>query len=165
MAGARIGEHCNICDHAFVETGATLGNRVTVKNGVMIWSGVTIEDDVFVGPGVVLTNDLTPRARFKKARDRLLTTTLRKGATIGAGATLLSGIEIGENAFVGAGSVVTRSVPPHVLVAGNPARAIGWACECGMRLGVALECSCGRKYRRDPRTRGLITEPGQGNSP
>lgn len=139
MSGVRIGERCNICDHVFVETGATLGNNVTVKNGVAIWDGVTIEDNVFLGPNCVFTNDMNPRAYIKKKSNALLKTLVRSNATIGANATLLCGIEIGSYAFVGAGAVVVRSVPDFALVIGNPGRHAGWMCVCGKRLPFAAE--------------------------
>jgi acetyltransferase-like isoleucine patch superfamily enzyme len=145
MKGAIIGAECNICDHAFVEAGARVGDHVTVKNNVLIWDGVSIEDSVFLGPNVVFTNDLFPRVSFRK---EFVPTLVRRGATIGANATIVCGTTIGEHAFIAAGAVVTRDVPPHALVAGNPARQIGWACECGMRLPDTLRCSCGRTYTR-----------------
>lgn len=148
MEGARIGADCNICDNAFIEGGAVIGRGVTVKNNVLIWDGVTIEDEVFLGPNVVFTNDLTPRASIKKGREDFLSTVVERGATIGANATIVCGVTIGTMAFVGAGSVVTRDVGSHVLVFGNPARMVGWACACGLRLPESLACSCGRRYRR-----------------
>jgi len=146
MAGATIGADCNICDHVFVETGARIGDRVTVKNGVLIWDGVTIEDDVFLGPNVVFTNDLVPRAAIKKSREDLLPTRVSRGATIGANATVVCGLSIGSHAFVGAGSVVSKGVPAHGLVLGNPARQVGWVCECGRRLSDDLRCPAGGRY-------------------
>lgn len=156
MEGARIGADCNICDHVFVEAGAVIGSGVTVKNSVLVWDGVRIEDDVFLGPNVVFTNDLTPRAWMKKDRAQFTPTTVRCGATVGANATIVCGITIGAMAFVAAGSVVSRDVPPYSLVMGNPARARGWVCACGLRLGADLRCgSCGRSYLRDPQSGGL----------
>ncbi len=146
LAGARIGSDCNIGDHAFVEIGAQLGNNVTVKNGVLVWDGVTVEDDVFLGPAMVFTNDYAPRAFIKKGKDQLLSTTVRRGATIGANATIVCGVMIGEFAFVAAGAVVTRDVPPHALMAGNPATQKGWVCECGLRLTHEMVCACGKAY-------------------
>jgi acetyltransferase-like isoleucine patch superfamily enzyme len=147
LSGAVIGTDCNICDHVFVEGGARIGDRVTVKNAVLVWDGVTVDDDVFLGPNMVFTNDLMPRASVKKAGDALLATHVRRGATIGANATIVCGTTIGEQAFVGAGAVVTRDVGAHALVVGNPARRIGWMCECGTRLGDELRCeACGRVY-------------------
>jgi UDP-2-acetamido-3-amino-2,3-dideoxy-glucuronate N-acetyltransferase len=147
MEGATIGADCNICDHAFVESGAVIGRGVTVKNNVLIWDRVTIEDEVFLGPNVVFTNDLVPRAVSKKQRDELSPTLVRRGTTIGANATIVCGITIGTHAFVGAGSVVTADIPDQGFVVGNPARRIGWACVCGLRLPADLRCTCGRGYR------------------
>jgi acetyltransferase-like isoleucine patch superfamily enzyme len=148
MKGASIGADCNVCDHAFVETGARLGNRVTLKNAVLVWDGVTLEDEVFVGPNAVFTNVARPRVGFKKRREEFGRTLVCKGASIGANATIVCGVRIGERAFVGAGAVVTKSVPMHGLVVGNPAKLVGWMCACGERLAAPLECKCGRKYRK-----------------
>jgi UDP-2-acetamido-3-amino-2,3-dideoxy-glucuronate N-acetyltransferase len=148
MAGARIGAGCNVCGGAFVEAGAVLGDRVTVKNNVLLWDKVTVGDDVFLGPGVVFTNDLDPRAAHKKDAPDFLATEVRRGATIGANATIVCGVVIGEQAFVGAGAVVVDDVPAHALVVGNPARRIAWACTCGERLEAAGTCPrCGRELR------------------
>lgn len=149
MVGARVGSDCNVCDHVFVETGAVVGNRVTMKNNVLIWDCVVIEDDVFLGPNVVFTNDLRPRAAMKKGRADFLTTVVREGATIGANSTIVCGVQIGRNAMVGAGSVVTRGVLGHALVAGNPARQVGWVCTCGNRLNEGFVCTCGQAFERD----------------
>ncbi len=119
LPGARVGADCNICDGVFIENDVTVGDRVTVKNGVQLWDGVTLEDDVFVGPNVTFTNDKMPRSRQYQG---ILRTVVRAGASIGANATILPGIEIGQSAMVGAGSVVTQSVPPNAIVVGNPAR-------------------------------------------
>ncbi len=121
LPGAVIGRDGNICSHCFIENKVVVGDRVTVKCGVQLWDGVTLEDDVFVGPNVTFTNDLQPRSR--NAAAKLLPTLVKKGASIGANATILPGITIGEGAMVGAGSVVTKDVPPGVTVVGNPARA------------------------------------------
>lgn len=147
MAGAVVGRDCNICDGAFIEGGAVVGDRVTVKNQVMIFEGVTIEDDVFLGPGVIFTNDAVPRAFIKKHGAELDRTLVRRGATLGAGVVVVCRTTIGEYAFVGAGAVVTRDVPAHAFVVGNPGRVIGWACECGRRLTGDLACSCGRSWQ------------------
>jgi UDP-2-acetamido-3-amino-2,3-dideoxy-glucuronate N-acetyltransferase len=119
MEGVRIGSDCNICSHCLIETGVTVGNDVTVKSGVQLWSGVTLEDRVFVGPNVTFTNDLRPRSKDHTHAFR--ETHVRAGASIGANATILPGIEIGEGAMIGAGAVVTRDVPAGVTVVGNPA--------------------------------------------
>jgi UDP-2-acetamido-3-amino-2,3-dideoxy-glucuronate N-acetyltransferase len=148
MAGARIGADCNVGGGAFVESGARLGDRVTVKNSVLVWDRVTIEDDVFLGPNVVFTNDLNPRAAFKKPATEFLATRVGRGATIGANATVVCGVTIGERAFVGAGALITADVPAHALVVGNPARRVGWMCACGGRLDDAHACvACGRAHR------------------
>ncbi|MCC6830670.1 MAG: N-acetyltransferase [Thermoleophilia bacterium] len=141
LPGAVVGRDCNIGDHCYVESGAVIGDGVTIKNGVMVWDGVTLEDGVFVGPGAIFTNDLRPRSpRGGDAGDRyagdawLTPTVVGRGATIGAGAVILSGLRIGDHAMVGAGAIVTREVPRHALVVGNPARVRGWVCACGHRL-------------------------------
>lgn len=132
MKDAHIGEDCNIGDHAFVETGVVIGDRVTVKNGVAIWDGVEIEDDVFLGPNCVLTNDLMPRSRvFHEANVRTL---IRRGASIGANATVVAGNTLGEYCLIGAGAVVTKDVAPFAIVIGNPAKQVGWAGVKGDRL-------------------------------
>jgi acetyltransferase-like isoleucine patch superfamily enzyme len=119
---AQIGENCNICSHCFVENDAKIGNNVTVKNGVQLWDGITLEDNVFVGSNVTFTNDRFPRSKNKEWQ--LEKTIVRRGASIGAGSTVLCGIEIGENAMIGAGSLVTRDVPAGELWMGNPARFV-----------------------------------------
>ena len=150
MAGAKVGSECNVGDHAFIESGAVVGDRVTVKNAVLIWDKVHIGDDVFLGPNAVFTNDLNPRAAFKKDPSDFLPTHVKRGATVGANATIVCGVTIGEHGFVGAGSVVTDDVPPHALVVGNPAKRIGWICTCGERLPESLACNaCHRRFRLD----------------
>lgn len=146
LAGAVVGSDCNICDGAYIESGAVVGNGVTVKNQVMVFEGVTIEDDVFLGPGVIFTNDMNPRAFIKKHGDELVTTRVRRGATLGAGCVVVCGSTIGEFAFVGAGAVVIGDIPAHSFVVGNPARVIGWACRCGRRLPDSLQCGCGLRW-------------------
>jgi acetyltransferase-like isoleucine patch superfamily enzyme len=160
MQGAVVGERCNICDHAFIESGAVVGSGVTVKNNVLLWDGVTIEDDVFLGPNVVFTNDPNPRAAVKKSTDQLAKTSVERGATIGANSTVLCGIVIGEHSFIGAGSVVTADVAPFALSYGNPARRQGWMCVCGLRLDRTLHCSCGRSYRETTEGNLVLDPPG-----
>lgn len=124
LGGARIGRHCNICDHVFIENDVVLGDDVTVKSGVQLWDGVTLEDGVFVGPNVTFVNDRFPRSRdYPEAFGQ---TIVRSGASVGANATLLAGIEVGRGAMVGAGAVVTQGVPPNAIVVGNPARISGY---------------------------------------
>lgn len=147
MDGAVVGAACEIGNHAFVESGAIIGNRVIVKNATLIWDRVRIENDVYIGPNVTFTNDLRPRSHVARRREDLAPTRVRRGATVGAGATVLCGVTIGEFAFVAAGAVVTADLPAHALAVGNPARQIGWVCECGERLASDLECSaCGARY-------------------
>jgi acetyltransferase-like isoleucine patch superfamily enzyme len=156
LDGAVVGRDCNIGDHVYVEGGARVGDRVTIKNQVMIWEGVTIEDDVFVGPGAIFTNDRYPRSRklgsatkrYARRESWLVTTTVRHGASIGAGAIIVGGVAVGRFATVGAGAVVTKDVRDHRLVAGNPARIVGWACVCGVPLCDRLCCPrCERRFR------------------
>lgn len=157
MGGARVGENCNIGDHAFLESGAVVGNGVTVKNAVCIWEGVKIEDYVFVGPGAMFTNDLHPRSprapvahtRYSEKRNWLVPTIVREGASIGAKAVIKAGVTIGHYALVAAGAVVTRDVPDFAIVAGNPARLKGHVCMCGQPLGGELKCHpCGRAFEK-----------------
>jgi UDP-2-acetamido-3-amino-2,3-dideoxy-glucuronate N-acetyltransferase len=124
LPDARIGDDCNICDHVFIENDVVVGHRVTVKCGVQLWDGLRLADDVFVGPNVTFTNDPFPRSRKKPAQ--FAVTTVGTGASIGANATILPGIHIGQGAMIGAGSVVTRNVPEHAIVVGNPARITGY---------------------------------------
>lgn len=122
LGGAKIGDNCNINCLVFIENDVVIGNNVTVKSGVQIWDGITIENDVFIGPNVTFTNDLNPRS--KHYPPKFLRTLVKKGASIGANATILPGITIGENAMIGAGCVVLKDVPPNTLWVGNPARQI-----------------------------------------
>lgn len=131
LPGAKLGRDCNICDGVFIENDVLVGDRVTVKSGVQLWDGVVLEDDVFVGPNATFTNDPFPRSRQWVAPTR---TIVRAGASIGANATILPGIEIGRGAMVGAGSVVTRPVPPHAIVRGNPARIQGYVPTAGTQV-------------------------------
>lgn len=124
LPGAAIGADCNICSHCFIEDDVIVGDRVTIKNGVQLWDGLRIEDDVFIGPNVTFTNDKTPRSRQRPSA--FLQTTVETGASIGAGSTILPGLRIGSGAMVGSGTVVTRSVPPHAIVIGNPGRIVGY---------------------------------------
>ncbi len=166
MDGAVIGRECNICDHVFVERGARIGNRVTVKNGVTVFDGVVIDDDVFCGPGMIFTNDRYPRSarmpevahRYSRPENWLLHTKVRRGATIGAGAIILCGVTLGCYASVAAGAIVTADVPDHGLVVGQPARLTGWVCFCGLPLDDDLACpSCPRAYRRHGDTLEMVS--------
>ena len=122
LEGAIVGKNCNISAHCLVEGGAIVGNRVTIKSGVFVWDGLTIEDDVFIGPSVAFTNDLFPRS--KKYLESFPKTKIAKGASIGANATILAGVQIGESAMIGAGAVVVKDVPSKAVVAGNPAKIL-----------------------------------------
>lgn len=155
MKGAVVGSDCNVGGGAFIEAGAVVGDRVTIKNHVLVWDKVTVEDDVFLGPNAVFTNDMNPRAAFKKPAGAFLPTRVRRGASIGANATIVCGTTVGEGSFVGAGSVVTRDVPSYAVVVGNPAQRIGWMCACGERLANDLRCRCGRAYEQGAADGGL----------
>ncbi len=124
LPGAVIGEDCNVCDHTFIENDVIVGNRVTIKSGVQLWNGISLEDDVFVGPNATFTNDPFPRS--KQYQESFTRTVIRRGASIGANATILPGLTIGQYAMVGAGTVVTKDVPPFAIVAGNPAQITGY---------------------------------------
>jgi len=133
MPDCTIGEKCNIGQNVVVSPGVVLGNNVKVQNNVSIYTGVTCEDDVFLGPSMVFTNIVNPRSAIIR-RDQYVKTVVKKGASIGANATIVCGIDIGEFSFVGAGAVVTKGVPAFALVVGNPARQVGWMSEFGHRL-------------------------------
>ncbi|MFO7166420.1 MAG: acyltransferase [Chloroflexota bacterium] len=157
MAGATIGANCNIGEHCFIESHVTVEDNVTIKNGCCLWEGITIGAGAFIGPGVIFTNDLYPRSpRLPEAADRyrtkewLVPTHVAEGATLGAGAIIVAGCNIGAFATVAAGAVVTRSVPAHALMIGAPARRRGWVCVCGRpltRAGAELSCPhCQRMF-------------------
>lgn len=154
MAGAVIGENCSLGQNVFVAAGCVIGNNVKIQNNVSLYSGVTLEDDVFCGPSAVFTNVTNPRSHVPRKHE-YQATLVRRGASIGANATVVCGITLGRYAFVGAGAVVTRDVPDFGLVYGNPARLRGWMCRCGVRLPLApygdgvvvAACeACGRRY-------------------
>jgi UDP-2-acetamido-3-amino-2,3-dideoxy-glucuronate N-acetyltransferase len=149
LPGARVGKGCNIGEGVFIEGRVVVGDDVIIKNGVALYDGVVVEDEAFLGPHAVFTNDPRPRAgRFKRPIETWLPTTIRRGAAIGANATVVCGVEIADFAMVAAGAVVTRDVPAYVLVVGSPARARGFVCACGDRLPETLACACGLRYRK-----------------
>lgn len=148
MAGAVIGERCSLGQNVVVMNGTRIGDNVKIQNNVSIYEGVTLEDDVFCGPSMVFTNVINPRSHVSRKHE-YRPTLVRRGASIGANATIVCGATLGEYAFVGAGAVVARDVPAYALVAGVPARQIGWVCQCGERLpaGSAPVCvACGTAY-------------------
>jgi UDP-2-acetamido-3-amino-2,3-dideoxy-glucuronate N-acetyltransferase len=135
LPGARVGSDCNICDHVFIENDVVVGDRVTIKSGVQLWDGIELKDDVFIGPNATFSSDRFPRS--KRHQTEYPKTVIHQGASVGANATVLPGIQIGRLAMVGAGSVVTRNVPPFAVVAGNPARIVRYV-EDAQRTGAAV---------------------------
>ncbi len=158
MKDCRIGARCNIGQNVVVSPQCSIGDNVKIQNNVSVYTGVTIEDDVFLGPSMVFTNVINPRA-FIERKAEYKPTLVRRGATVGANATVVCGVTLGEYCLVGAGAVVTRDVPPYATVYGNPARQHGWTCWCGIQLPDPcrsapaarpdeISCSdCGRRYR------------------
>lgn len=145
--GAIIGDNCSLGQNVNIANNVKIGNGVKIQNNVSVYEGVELEDYVFCGPSMVFTNDLTPRAKYPKGSDNYKKTIVRKGATIGANATVVGGHELGEWCTIAAGAVVTKNVPPHALMAGVPAKQIGFVCECGQVLNDDYTCpDCSRKY-------------------
>lgn len=154
MPGCTIGSRCNIGQNVVIGPHVRIGDRVKIQNNVSVYEGVELEDEVFCGPSMVFTNVFTPRSGTpRNTSDDYLRTLVKKGASIGANATIVCGNTIGEYAFVGAGSVVTKDIPPYAVVYGNPARIRGYACECGAKLNFendrAACADCGRTYAKD----------------
>jgi UDP-2-acetamido-3-amino-2,3-dideoxy-glucuronate N-acetyltransferase len=159
MSGAEIGENCTLGQNVFIGGRAKIGNNVRIQNNVSVYDMVTIEDDVFCGPSMVFTNVMNPRAEIRRGIDEYLPTLVKRGASIGANATVVCGHTIGQYAFVGAGAVVTKDVPDYALVYGNATRIAGWMCECGEKMIFGsdrlrdvdgdTECGkCGRQYQK-----------------
>lgn len=162
-----IGEDCSFGQNVVIERNVLIGNNVKIQNNVSVYSGVILEDDVFCGPSMVFTNVGTPRSGYPR-KGQYRTTRVRRGASIGANATIVCGNTLGEYCFVGAGSVVTKDVPPYGLVYGNPARLRGWACFCGDTLPMAMDpdnaedaacAECGRHYERNGYEVRLVEDP------
>ena len=148
QSGAVIGRNCSFGQNVNVSNNVRIGNGVKVQNNVSVYEGVELEDYVFCGPSCVFTNDLTPRAKYPKGRAGYKKTLVKEGASIGANATVVCGCTIGKWALIGAGAVVTSSVPDHALMLGVPARLRGWVCECGTILSDDLMCDqCGKTYK------------------
>jgi UDP-2-acetamido-3-amino-2,3-dideoxy-glucuronate N-acetyltransferase len=160
MENTVIGEGCNLGQNVVISPGCVIGNNVKIQNNVSVYTGVILEDDVFCGPSAVFTNVVNPRSHVPR-RDEYKQTLVKRGASIGANATVVCGVTLGRYCFIGAGAVVTRDVPDHAMVYGNPARLRGWMCLCGVKLDLGTSnnsietagCqTCGRRYRRE----GLI---------
>jgi UDP-2-acetamido-3-amino-2,3-dideoxy-glucuronate N-acetyltransferase len=156
MNNCQIGRNCSLGQNVFIASSVIIGNRVKVQNNVSVYAGVIIEDDVFLGPSMVFTNVVNPRSHVPR-KNEYVPTLVKKGVSIGANATIVCGVTLGNYAFVGAGAVVTRDVPPYALVYGNPARVNGWMCQCGIRLnfrssanGDRTTCrACGGSYLKN----------------
>ncbi|HLG13719.1 MAG TPA: acyltransferase [Blastocatellia bacterium] len=157
MSGSKIGRRCNIGQNVVISPGVRIGDNVKIQNNVSVYTGVELEDDVFCGPSMVFTNVTNPRSAIPR-KDEYRRTLVKRGASIGANATVVCGHDIGRYAFIGAGAVVTKDVPDYALVLGNPGRVVGWMCECGVRLDLAethageqsATCSaCGKRFTKD----------------
>ena len=155
MSGARIGGGCNIGQNVVISPAVVVGDNVKIQNNVSIYTGVVLEDDVFCGPSMVFTNVVNPRSHVPR-KDEYRRTLVRRGATLGANATVVCGHTIGRYAFIGAGAVVTRDVPDYALVLGNPGRISGWMCQCGVKLAGGVRApesvvcrACGCRYHAD----------------
>jgi len=155
MSGAIIGENCVLGQNCFVGGNAIIGNNVHIQNNVSVYDRVIVEDDAFLGPSMVFTNDITPRSAYPKkgkGGEGWIETIVERGVSIGANATIVCGVRIGRHSFVGAGAVITKDVKPYSVVVGNPARHIGWMCECGGKLkhksdSIYVCVKCDRRYR------------------
>jgi len=165
MSGAKIGKGCTIGQNVFIGANVEIGDNVKIQNNVSVYEGVILEDDVFCGPSCVFTNVIKPRSAYPRKDRQYDPTMVGRGTTIGANATIVCGTTIGEQAFIGAGSVVTGDVPAYALSFGNPARRRGWICECGQKLEIptrgskTVPCSaCARRYRK--KGKGIVRTEG-----
>jgi len=156
MRDCKIGENCNLGQNVVVSPDCVIGNNVKIQNNVSIYSGVNLEDDVFCGPSAVFTNVVNPRSHLPR-KNEYKPTLVRRGATIGANATVVCGVTLGRYCFIGAGAVITRDVPDYAMVYGNPARLRGWMCYCGVKLDLEISaggaeiaqcCACSRRYEK-----------------
>jgi UDP-2-acetamido-3-amino-2,3-dideoxy-glucuronate N-acetyltransferase len=162
MKNSKIGRHCNIGQNVVISPEVTIGDNVKLQNNVSVYTGVELEDDVFCGPSMVFTNVVNPRSQVSR-KDEYRKTLVKRGASIGANATVVCGHTIGRFAFIGAGSVVTKDIPDYALIVGNPGRIAGWMCECGIKLAFSGNpqeqnsvCSaCGKSYMKKD---GLVQE-------
>ena len=158
LSGSKIGEQCNVGQNVVIGPDVNIGKGCKIQNNVSIYKGVTLEDYVFCGPSMVFTNVYNPRANIRKM-DAVRPTLVKTGASLGANCTIICGVSIGEYAFVGAGALVNKNVPDYALVVGNPARRIGWACQCGETLHTDFKCTlCGRSYEETQNGIELIQE-------
>lgn len=162
MKNSKIGRHCNIGQNVVISPDVTLGDNVKLQNNVSVYTGVELEDDVFCGPSMVFTNVVNPRSHVSR-KDEYRKTLVKKGASIGANATVVCGHTIGRFAFIGAGAVVTKDVPDHALIIGNPGRLAGWMCECGIKLGFSGDaeeqnCTCAACGKRYVKRDGFVCE-------
>ena len=153
MPRARIGQRCNIGQNVVISPDVRIGDNVKIQNNVSVYTGVILEDDVFCGPSMVFTNVVNPRSHVSR-KDEYRQTLVKRGASLGANCTIVCGVTIGRYGFIGAGAVVTKDVPDHALIVGNPGRISGWMCECGVKLAAgrlppaAVTCgACGMKYQ------------------
>lgn len=159
QSGAIIGENCTLGQNVNISNNVHIGNGVKIQNNVSVYEGVEIEDNVFCGPSCVFTNDIIPRSEYPKGHENYKKTLIRKGTSIGANATIICGHTIGQYAMIGAGAVITKDVPAHALMVGNPAKQIGWICCCGKKLNENQMCEkCGRKYILKDQVNGLSNE-------
>lgn len=159
LKNTKIGENCIIGQNVMIGPNVKIGNRVKIQNNVSVYDGVELEDDVFCGPSMVFTNVINPRS-FIERKSEFKKTLVKRGATIGANATIVCGVTIGEYSFIGAGAVVTKNVPPYALVIGVPAKQTGWVCKCGTKLtfnnNIAICKNCSNQYKLNPQPKPHI---------